>query len=77
MRPIFLGAQPDSSDPFVNETSILAGTDVFGMINAARKDEIVKCATSTFQPCQETAAGGFKEFELNGPPRFLLNDDRS
>ena len=32
---------------------------------------------AAFEPCQNTAASGFEELELNGPAGLLLNDDRA
>jgi hypothetical protein len=50
---------------------------MIGAINPARKDELVKRAASAFEPGQNAAAGGLKEFKLNGPAGLLLDDDRA
>ena len=50
---------------------------MIGVIDPARKDELVQRAASVFEPGQNTAAGGFEEFELNGPAGLLLDDDRA
>jgi hypothetical protein len=47
------------------------------VIDPARKDELVQRAASVFEPGQNAAAGGFEEFELNGPAGLLLDDDRA
>jgi hypothetical protein len=57
MRPVILPAQPNASLPLVNEASILPGADVIGMINTARKDEVVERAASAFEPSEDAAAG--------------------
>ena len=49
---------------------------MIGVIDTAREDELVKCAASAFEPGQNAAAGGLKEFELNRPTGLLLDDDR-
>jgi hypothetical protein len=48
---------------------------MIGVIDPARKDELVQCAASVFEPGQNAAAGGFEELELNGPTGLLLDDD--
>jgi hypothetical protein len=48
---------------------------MIGVIDPARKDEIVKHANSAFEPGQHAAAQCLKEFKLNGPPGLLLDDD--
>jgi hypothetical protein len=50
---------------------------MIGMIDPARKDELVKRAASAFEPGQNAAAGGLRELELQGPAGLLLNDDRA
>lgn len=50
---------------------------MISVIDPARKCEVVDRTTSTFKPSENAAAGGFKEFKLNGPASLLLNDDRS
>jgi len=50
---------------------------MIGVIDAARKDEVVKRAAAAFEPDQNATAGGLKEFKLNGPAGLLLNDDRA
>jgi len=50
---------------------------VIGVIDPARKDEVVERAASTFKPGEHAAAGGLKELELNGPAGLLLDDDRA
>ena len=51
--------------------------ECFGVIDSARKDELVERATSAFEPGQNAAAGGLKEFKLNRPAGFPLDDDRA
>jgi hypothetical protein len=77
MRPVVFPAQPEHRYPLVNEPSILPGADVIGMINPARKDEVVERVSSALEPSENAAAGRFKELELNGPSGLLLNNDRS
>jgi hypothetical protein len=48
-----------------------------GMINSARKNEVVEHNSSAFKPSEYTAAGRFTELELNGATGLLLNNDRS
>ena len=75
MRPIVLRPQSDPGHPLINKSSILPSADMIGVIDPARKDEIVKRANSAFEPGQHTAARCLKEFKLNGPPGLLLDDD--
>jgi len=77
MRPIVLPAQSDPGDPLINKTSILPSADMIGMIDPTWKDEVVERAAAAFEPCQNAAASGFKELELNRSPGLLLNDDRA
>jgi hypothetical protein len=77
MRPVVLPAQSDPGDPLINEPSILPSADMIGMIDPAWKDEVVERAAAAFEPCQNTAASGFEELELNGSAGLLLNDDRA
>jgi hypothetical protein len=55
----------------------LSSADVIGVIEPARKDELVKRAASAIEPGQNAAASRLNEFELNGPTGFLLDDDRA
>jgi hypothetical protein len=50
---------------------------MIGVIDPARKDELVQRAASVLEPGQNAAAGGFKEFKLNEPAGLLLDDDRA
>ena len=73
MRPVVLVAQSNSADPLINEPSILPSADMIGMIDPAWKDEVVERAAAAFEPCQNTAASGLEELELNGSAGLLLN----
>jgi|HubBroStandDraft_2_1064218.scaffolds.fasta_scaffold746786_2 hypothetical protein len=75
MRPIVLATQSDPSHPLVDEPGILPRADAVGVIDPARKDEVVERAASTFKPGQNAAASGLKELELNGPTGLLLKSD--
>ena len=74
IRPVVLPAQSDPGDPLINEPIILPSADMIGMIDPAWKDEVVERAAAAFEPCQNTAASGFEEFELNGSTGLLLNE---
>jgi hypothetical protein len=50
---------------------------MIGMINSARKDEVVERTSSAFEPSEDAAAGRLKELELNGATGLLLNNDCS
>ena len=50
---------------------------MIGMINSARKDEVIERASSAFEPSEDAAAGRLKQLELNRPTGLLLNNDRS
>jgi hypothetical protein len=50
---------------------------MIGVIEPARKDELVKSAASALEPSQNAAASLLQEFELNGSAGFLLDDDGS
>jgi hypothetical protein len=72
--PVGLSAQPDPSDPFVDEASILTGTDISGMINLVRKDEVFERASSTCEPSEDAAAGRLKKLERNRPAGSLVSE---
>ena len=57
MRPVVLPAQPDPGDPLINEAEHMPYADMIGMINSARKDEVVEHTSSAFEPCEDTPAG--------------------
>ena len=48
---------------------------MIGVIEPARKDELVKSPASPLEPRQYAAASRLKEFELNGQAGLLLDDD--
>lgn len=50
---------------------------MIGVIDPARKCEVVDRATSTFKSREHASAGGFQEFKLNGSAGFLLDDYRA
>ncbi len=77
MRSVVLPFQPNSGNLLVYQTGVLPCTDVSAMVDPARKDVVVERAFPAFEPGENAGAGGFKKFELNRPPGFLLNDDRS
>jgi hypothetical protein len=77
MRPVVLRPQSDAGYPLINEPSILSGADMLGVIDAARRDELVKRAASAFEPDQNATAEGLKEFKPNGPTCLLLDDGRA
>jgi hypothetical protein len=58
-------------------TMPLARAHVAAMINSARKDEVVECPTSTFEPAQDAAPSWIEQLKLNGPASLLLDDFRS
>jgi hypothetical protein len=75
MRSVTFPPQTNSDDPLVYETSVLSCADMDSVVNPARKDEVVERASPAFEPSEDTVADGLREFELNGSPSFLLNDD--
>jgi hypothetical protein len=77
MRPVVRRPQSDSGHPLINEPCILPGADMVGVIDPARKNELVNRSTSAFEPGQDAAAGGFEDLKLNGPTCLLLGDDRA
>jgi hypothetical protein len=72
---IILPKQSYPRYPFINQSRVLSGANVIGMIDSARKYEIVLRSSTALEPSQNTGAGGFKEVELDRPPSFLLDDD--
>jgi hypothetical protein len=77
MRPVILRPQSNSGHPLINEPGILPGADMVGVVDPARKGELVNCSVSAFELGENAAAGGFEEFKLNGPSGLLLDDDRA
>ena len=78
MGSVILGAQSDSGHLLVHKPSILPSADMIGVIDPARKDELVERAASAFEPCQNAAAARLEEFKIGRAARpRLLNDDRT
>jgi hypothetical protein len=77
MRPLVFTTQSDADHPLLDEPGILPRADMMGVVDPARKDEVVERAAPTFKPSQNAAASGLKKLELYGPAGLLLNDDRS
>ena len=77
VRAVVVSAQADGCHPHVDQPSVLTGADVRGMVDPAREDEVVHCATATLQPREDAALSGIEELELRGPAGLLLDDDRS
>ena len=77
VRPVVLRPQSDSGHPLSDEPGILPRADMIGVIDPARKSELVNSPTSAFKSDQNAPAGGFEELELNRPPSLLLDDDRA
>ena len=50
MRPVVLTPQSNSGHPLINEPSILPGADMIGVIDPARKSELVNRSDSAFEP---------------------------
>jgi hypothetical protein len=50
---------------------------MIGVIDPAREDKFFKRTAPAFEPSQNAAAGGLKEFKLNRPAGLLLDDDRA
>lgn len=46
------------------------------MIGSAREGIILQGASPQFQPSEQAGASIVHQFELNGPPGLLLDDDR-
>ena len=57
MRPVVLRPQSDPGHPLINEPRILPGADMIGVIDPARKSELVNRSPSAFEPGQNAAAG--------------------
>jgi len=53
MRPVILPTQTNSGYPLIDETGILPGADVIGVLDSAGKHEIVKRPSSTFRAMRE------------------------
>jgi hypothetical protein len=71
---------PDQSDRgylFINQSGILPGANMIGMINAAWKHIVIQRAFTTFKPSQDTSTGGLKELKLDWPAGLLLDNDGS
>ena len=77
MRPVVLRTQSDPGHPLINEPSILPGANMIGVIDPARKSELVSRSASAFEPGQKAATGWFEELKLNRSTCLLLDDDRA
>src|ERR1700722_362869 len=60
MGSVILRAQSDPGYPLINEPSILPGADMIGVVDPARKSELVNRPASAFEPGQNASAGGFE-----------------
>ena len=54
--PVIFWSQPDSGHPLVDQAGILPRTDMPGVIDPARKGEVVKRAASAVEPSQHAFA---------------------
>jgi hypothetical protein len=74
---IFGSDQASPAHPFIHETGILPDADVAVVISTAWEDMIVYCATTAFEPCQQTGSSIWQEFEMYRTACFLLHYDRA
>ena len=74
MRAIFLGPQPDTDYPLIDQLSILAGANVSSGIGPALKDKIIHRPATALQPCEHASPGRLQNLELDWSPSLLLHD---
>ena len=77
MRAVFRVVRAYCTDPFVDQSGVLAGAEVTHITDPAREDEIVQRATTAVEPCQQCFARFGHQFELNGSMGLLLDHRRS
>ena len=77
MRAILASYETDTCYPLVDKPRVLAGAEMPIMINPAGKDIIVHSSAAPIQPSEQTCPSIRQEFDLNGPPRFLLHHNCS
>src|SRR5688572_876008 len=77
MRAIFAAIQANRRDPFVNKPSVLPGTEVAHVVDAAGENEIEGRATTALKPCLEAPTCLSHDLELNRPAGLLLDHRRA
>jgi hypothetical protein len=68
--------ETDCPNSLVNQSSVLAGSKMAHIIDAAWEDEIVQGSSATVEPGQQSLTCLGHKFELDGPLGFLLHDRR-
>jgi hypothetical protein len=73
MRLVYLRPQPDSGHTLIDKSSMSPGADMVGLIDAVRKDELIKCAEwRSSQYCERAQVA-----QTDWSTRLLLDDDRA
>jgi hypothetical protein len=77
MRAVVCWVKTELDYPVLKKTGVLARTQVWGAVDAARKQEVFRFQPSKLDPLQEcvTSAGG--DLELHGTLSVVLHHDRS
>jgi hypothetical protein len=76
MRAVLMHIETNRSDPFVNQTCILARAEMAHIVDAAWEDEVFQRASATVEPGQQRLASLCHQFELHGSFGLLLHDRR-
>lgn len=50
---VFLAPQADAGDPFVDQSRILPGAKVAGVVDTAGEDEVVQRSAAPLQSCEQ------------------------
>jgi len=74
MRAVGTRLKPDSADPLVHQTPILAGSDVIAGAAPAREKPVIKMAPAALKPGHKRLPGGLGDLERDRPSRLLLDD---
>lgn len=74
VRAVIFATQPDSGDPLIDQPGILASAEMIGMIDPARKCEIIYGAASPLKPREQACSDFRRNLELHRASGFLLDD---
>ena len=77
MRTIFLAAKADPYDPLIDETRILAGAEMIGMVDTAWEHVIAQRSAAALEPRQKTGPRVRQQLELDRSSGLPLDDGRS
>ena len=73
MCPVFLRAQSNRRNPFIDQSRALSGAEVTAAVNSAWEGVVVDTATTSFEPREQTCPRACGDLELDRPTGLLLD----